>query len=239
MNMQKSVLMASTAVVIFAIFFAPVFATKQQTLRITYVDIVVSAPTGKDWTGVYGRSGSSQSVDGEGSASYHVQVGDDTYFIVSAVFQKGVLTGDESWELSVSIVDSDGTTQESASTTADYGVVSVVWSCYIVQGPATPTTPITYPMLDPETMAIFSVIGITLFVVVVIVVIAVYLRRKKVLYTRRMRLHSTDEGPEGLLEQPKESPKQTILPKYCTKCGASIEGMKFCGQCGTSIEDMK
>ena len=151
--------------------FMPVVSADTPTLDIDYVDFLVSAPAGKDWTGAYGKAGSSQSVDGEGGASYRVNVDDDTFFVVSGTFQKGINTGDEDWQLRVTIRDSDDTNQETASTTAAYGVVSVSWSCFIGEEQTTPT--------DIPGIPGFPVAAIVLGMVIAFFVGIVFRRRQK------------------------------------------------------------
>lgn len=99
---------------------------------VDHVDVVVTCPAQEQWMGNYGDLGSSQSVEGTGPASYGLNRGDETFWVVSAYFQK---ESPGAWNLTVSIV-TGSTVHESASTTAEYGVAVVSWS-YTVTGTGT------------------------------------------------------------------------------------------------------
>ena len=70
------------------------------------------------WTGNYGDTSGSQSVDGKGTKTFTISGDPD---IVSAVFQK---SSDSSGTLTVNIIK-DGQIVETKSTSAAYGVVTV------------------------------------------------------------------------------------------------------------------
>lgn len=121
---------------------------------VDYVDIVVSCPAQEQWTGNYGALGSSQSVEGTGPASYRLNRGDESFWVVSAYFQKH---SPGTWNLTASIV-TDSTVHESASTTAESGVVVVSWS-YTVSD--TGTLPTGIPGFPPAAVAVGLVGAVT------------------------------------------------------------------------------
>jgi hypothetical protein len=84
----------------------------------TSEDVQIQVTYSGSWTGNYGDSSGSQSVEGSGSKTYTIS-GDPN--VVSAVFQK---SGDGNGTLTVNIIKS-GQIVETKSTSASYGVVSV------------------------------------------------------------------------------------------------------------------
>jgi hypothetical protein len=88
-----------------------------------YVNVMVTY-NGK-WSGSLGSVSSSSSYDGAGSQTIKVPNDGSYLFIVSAVIQKH---DSGSGTLRIDIVSPTGTVLQTASTSAEYGVVSVSWS---------------------------------------------------------------------------------------------------------------
>lgn len=88
-----------------------------------YVNVRVSYSG--QWSGSIGSISSSSSYDGSGFETIKVWNDDSYMFIVSAVIQK---RDSGSGTLAVDIVSPSGTVLQTASTSAQYGVVAVSWS---------------------------------------------------------------------------------------------------------------
>lgn len=93
----------------------------QATNRVNQVEVVISYS--HPWSGSLGDLGSQATYEGTGPMTYTITKGSNP-LDVAAVIQK---QDESSATLTVSIIKMDGTVLKTASTSAAYGVASVVW----------------------------------------------------------------------------------------------------------------
>jgi len=105
------------SLVIALVLFLVVVAAIWYVITPQTANFTIQVQSNTSWTGSYGNTGSSTSVDGSGNENFQVQG-----TTVSAVFQMN--TGNVGDSLTVSIVR-DGTVLATQTTTAAYGEVSV------------------------------------------------------------------------------------------------------------------
>jgi hypothetical protein len=85
--------------------------------------VVIKSDT--SWSGCYGTLSGSTTVDGYGNDEFSVSLDWVDGDVISAVFQKQTYGGTLTAEIVV-----DGSVKVTQTTTADFGVVSVVWATW-------------------------------------------------------------------------------------------------------------